>query len=252
MRRVDPLLDLASLLALAGGYAAYTGAPVALRTVLGLPLVTLLPGYVLSKLIFGARLARAERLLMSLALTLATDVLGGIALSVGPWGIHARSWAVLLAGMTFALALLTLALPSTRLRSDARIPWRPSRAFVPATLVAMGCSAVCAIAIAADRRATPPPSWVSGYTLFWILPNADQRVEVGLESGELAATTYRVELRSRGRVLARWSADDVDPSQTWRKTLRVARRQRIDAYLYRADDGAHAYRHVYLHGQQGS
>jgi hypothetical protein len=111
---------------------------------------------------------------------------------------------------------------------------------------------VCAIAIAADRRATPPPSWVSGYTLFWILPNADQRVEVGLESGELAATTYRVELRSRGRVLARWSADDVDPSQTWRKTLRVARRQRIDAYLYRADDGAHAYRHVYLHGQQGS
>jgi uncharacterized membrane protein len=243
---------MAALLAAAGGYAAYVGAPVALRAVLGLPLVTLLPGYVLSKFLFGPRLAPVERLLMSLALTLSIDVLGGIALSIGPWGIHPRSWAVLLAGVTLALALVTLVLPSTRVRSDARIRWRPSRAFVPVMLVAIGCATVCAIAIAADRRATPPPSWVSGYTLFWILPQAQGRVEVGLESGELDTTTYRVELRSGGKTLARWSAADIAPSESWRKTVRIAGGQRVDAYLYRLGDSAHAYRHVYLHRRTGS
>jgi uncharacterized membrane protein len=246
MRRIDLLPLSAGLLAVAGAYAAAEGAPLAVRTVLGLPLVAALPGYVLSKFIFGDRLKPAERLLLSITLTLAIDVIGGIFLTLSPWGIHTRSWAFLLGGVTFAIALA-----STRTRSGrASTTLRPRRALVPLALVAVTCVGVSAIAIAADRRPAHPPASASGYTLFWLVPHGKGRFEIGLESGEFQTTAYRIELRSNGQTVRRWTTGRIEPARAWQQAVQMPGGTRLDAYLFRVGHGDRPYRHVFVHQTQ--
>jgi hypothetical protein len=242
VRRIDPLPLLAGIVAALAGYAAVRGAPAPVRVALGLPLVTFLPGYALSKLIFGARLRPSERLLLSVALSLAIDILGGLALSLSTWGLTTRSWAVLLGGLTCALALV-----STRRRRAEPVRWKPPRGTLRVSFVAALCAGVTAVAIAADRRPEPPPSWATGYTLFWLLPQGQSTYELGLQSGEFEDASYRVELRVRGRLVQRWSMSAIAPSRRWTTTVRIAGGPRLDAYLYRVGAGKGTpYRHVFL------
>src|SRR5260370_189481 len=80
--------------------------------ILALPLVLVLPGYTLTEVLFRKRSLNApERLVLSLGLSLAIDVLSGLFLNVLLVGLQATSWAVLLGLLTVGFSLLA---PSLR------------------------------------------------------------------------------------------------------------------------------------------
>src|SRR3954468_21171576 len=87
-------LAIALFLALGGG---------AVRVLVALPFVLVLPGLALTAALFptGA-LDVAERLLFSLGLSLAITALGGLVLQLTPWGLRPASWALLLGLVTLA------------------------------------------------------------------------------------------------------------------------------------------------------
>ena len=245
MRRVDPPLTAAACWAVLGAWAVLAEWPVAARTALGLPLVALLPGYALSRIVFGLRLKADQRLVVSLALSLALDALGGIGLSVSPWGMTSRSWAIGLSATTVLLAVVAAAAGPLVRRREMR--WHPSRPAAFTALAALVCACVVTAAIAASRLPSDPPPWASGYTLLWLLPKASGQVEVGLQSGEFSPTSYRVVLTIRNERTLRWTTGTIPPAGTWARLTRASRATRIDAYLYRSSDGdQRPYRHVYL------
>ena len=245
MRRLDPPLTAAACWAVVGAWAVLAEWPVAARTALGLPLVALLPGYALSRIVFGVRLRADQRLLVSLALSLALAALGGIGLSLSPWGMTPRSWAIGLSASTVLLALVATSVGSSLRRPEMR--WHPSRAAAFTTLAALLCACVVTAAVAASRLPSDPPPWASGYTLLWLLPKASGHVEVGLQSGEFSPTSYRVVLKIRNERTVQWTTGTIPPAGTWARLTRASRATRIDAYLYRSSEGAQQpYRHVYL------
>ena len=244
MRRIDVPLTAAAFWAVAGAYAVLAEWPVAARTALGLPLVALVPGYALSRIIFGLRLKADQRLVVSLALSLALDALGGIGLSLSPWGITSRSWATGLSALTILLALVAVSVGPVVPRRQVR--WQSSRAAALTALAALLCACVVTAAIAASREPSDPPPWASGYTLLWLVPKASGKVEVGVQSGEFRPRSYRVVVKIRNQTTTRWVTGAIPPAGTWARSIRATRRTRIDAYLYRRSDGEQPYRHVYL------
>src|SRR6266480_3143503 len=78
-----------------------------IRIILALPLIFVLPGYTLSDFLFHKRsLNASQRILFSLGLSLAIDILGGLFLNVLPSGLQATSWTALLAIVTLVFSLL--------------------------------------------------------------------------------------------------------------------------------------------------
>ena len=244
MRRIDLPLTAAACWTVAGAYAVLAEWPVAARTALGLPLVALLPGYALSRIVFGARLKADQRLVVSLALSLALDAFGGIGLSLSPWGITSRSWAIGLSTSTLLFALFAASVGPVVPRRQVR--WHASRPAALTALVALLCAFVVTAAIAASRQPSDPPPWASGYTLLWLLPKASGQVEVGVQSGEFSPHSYRVVIMIRNQPTMRWDTGTIRPAGKWARLTRVPRSTRIDAYLYRLGDGERPYRHVYL------
>src|SRR5260370_5311526 len=75
--------------------------------ILALPLARVLTGYTLTEVLFRKRSLNApERLVLSLGLSLAIDVLSGLFLNVLLVGLQATSWAVLLGLLTVVFSLL--------------------------------------------------------------------------------------------------------------------------------------------------
>src|SRR2546421_3393064 len=75
--------------------------------ILALPLVFVLPGYTLTGVMFHKRsLDASHRLLLSLGLSLAIDVLSGLILNLFPAGLQVGSWAMLLGLLATAFSLL--------------------------------------------------------------------------------------------------------------------------------------------------
>src|SRR2546425_9981556 len=75
--------------------------------ILVLPLVFVLPGYTLTEALLRSRSHDAfNRLVFSISLSLAIDILSGFILNLLPMGLQAKSWAVLLGLLTALFSLL--------------------------------------------------------------------------------------------------------------------------------------------------
>src|SRR6266496_604679 len=75
--------------------------------ILSLPLVFVLPGYTLTEALFRKRLLEtSHHLVLSIGLSLAIDLLGGLILNLLPIGLKGISWAVLLGLLTTIFSLL--------------------------------------------------------------------------------------------------------------------------------------------------
>jgi uncharacterized membrane protein len=98
-------------------------APTLIGILLALLLVFVLPGYTLTEVMFhkGA-LESSHRLLLSLALSLAIDILSGFILNLLPGGLQAVSWAALLGAVTVVFALLAAFLRRGRLYRVPSLP----------------------------------------------------------------------------------------------------------------------------------
>jgi uncharacterized membrane protein len=239
MRRAD-LLAVSAIAA--GAVLTVWFAPGAgpLRLVFGLSLVLFVPGYAITAALFPASLQWADRLVLSVTLSLATSVLGGLLIHVVRGTLDARTWAALLANVTVWAALAAF--------------WRgrrshPSAFSLPCLsrlqAAALAAAALLVVGAVVLARTPLPASGVAGYTNLWLVPTANSELELGVHSVEQSATRYRVEVRVDGRLARRWQVRLV-PGSTWETRLRRPGPGALEVQLFRGANHR-VYRRVALH-----
>jgi uncharacterized membrane protein len=222
VRNRDLLIAVA--LAAAGGAVVVYAEPVALRVVVSMPLLLVLPGYAVAAAIFGtARLGRARRLLLSVGLSLVTAILLALVLYLTPYDLSSRTWSIALVAVV--LAASGIAAVRRGRGPEDRAPGRTSlrlpRLRLRDALLLLAAAAVASGAVAFAR--TPlPAKHAQGYTALWLLPGDRRAVRVGITSGELHATAYRLRLRL-GTRLAYERSVSLEPGQRWERIVHLPR-----------------------------
>jgi uncharacterized membrane protein len=178
------LCALLALLIPAGGVAL----------VFAVPLALFLPGYAITAASFGRRgLAWPQFLLLSIALSLATLVLGSLVLNyLG--GIHPLSWALLLLLVVFAACRVAAV---QRGASGGGPHWPRLRPGAPQLAMLLGAAALTVGALVLGS-ATVPAGDALGYTQLWVLPeagSAGHEVQVGVRSEEQGSADYDLRVR---------------------------------------------------------
>jgi uncharacterized membrane protein len=221
-----------------------------------LPLVLVLPGYALSCALFAKQPAGIpERVIFSLGLSLSIVILCGLLLNLTPFGMHARSWAVLLGGITIAAS--AIALVRRRGQSGPVSGWsgigrfgftfRQGLLLGLAALVVGG--AVVVSVIGAEQQPRP------GFTQLWILPSGGastkNAVRLGVSNMETTAMDYRLDVNIDGKVVKEWPSINLHPEGKWEVTFVLpstnpAGNAKVEADLYRTDVPGKIYRSVVL------
>ena len=213
---------------------------------LALPLVLLLPGYALTAAAFpGAELSLAERTLLSLGLSLAATVLGGLALQWAPIGLAAPAWAALLGNLTLAACLVALV---RRLRVAPPAP-RPGVLLQRRQALMLGTAGLIACTALLVAREGALQRQAGAVTQLWLLPaHQAGALQLGVANLESRPANYRLELSGAGDVLASWPSIALDPGERWEQSVTLPPSQSgvedVRAVLYRLDEPGAPYRQV--------
>ncbi len=223
--------------------------------ILTLPLILVLPGYALIAAMFPERVfGIPERLVFSLGLSLIIVILGGLALNITPFGLHASSWAVLLGGIT--LGAISVALVRRRgegiaVREQSR-RWNIGLSIPQGVLIGLAVIVLSGAVVMSFNGATKQPR--PGFTQLWILPasgaNAKNAVQLGLSNMELTTTKYLLEVDVNGQIVKVWPSIHLKPNEKWETTLVVQQAgqlgtAKVEVLLYRSTSST-LYRHVLL------
>lgn len=217
------------------------------RLLAALPLALFLPGYAVIACAFGSqRLALAQRLTLSVAVSLTVLVLGAFVLNVFPFGLTTASWAVLLPVVVIAAgrgAALRRDRPTTKRRPLA-LP-RPA----PAGLAVGAVALVIAVAAIALAQKPLPADDAVGFTALWMLPtdSKEDAVAVGVVSNQHHPTAYTLTV-SLGEDQSRSYRVKLDPGEERVFEVDVppkpAARTHVVASLYRKQRPEDVYRRV--------
>src|SRR5205085_4453323 len=177
-----------------------------IRIILALPLIFVLPGYTLSEVLFRKRsLNASERLLFSLGLSLAIDIVRGLFLNILPVGLQATSWAALLGLLTLAFSLLAAYLRRRVPMSGAR-SLRVRLTIYPGILFALAIAVVIVSVVYAAFGAARQP--YPGFIQLWILPEVSTgkscAVRLSVQSFESTSVPYRLTMTTNGDSVATW------------------------------------------------
>ncbi len=224
--------------------------------ILALPLVLVLPGYTLTEAMFHKRsLNASHRLIFSLGLSLAIDVLSGLILNMLPAGLQAISWAVLLGLLTAVFSLVVV-----HLRRGA--PVNGTRLlrfrFSISSFVLFGLAitvATVSVLYSAIGAAQQPHR---GFTQLWILPAVQAGegciARLGVRSFESTSVAYRITMIMNRTQVTTWPSVVLAPQEEWDQLVSIPPRAADNVYvevrLYRLDRPETAYREVHstLHG----
>ncbi len=223
--------------------------------ILTLPLVLVLPGYALTCALFPKRaLGILECVVFSLALSLVIVILGGLTLNWMPFGLHTRSWSVLLSGITLIASTVALIRrrgqyisASAWLRVDLGLNFRQGLLLGLAAIVVCGAGAV------SYRGAAQQP--FPGFTQLWILPAGEastkNTIRLGVSNMELTAMEYNLSVNMDGKVVKVWPSIYLKLNEKWEATLVLpqtthTRTVRVEALLYQTRAPTKIYRHVVL------
>jgi len=217
------------------------------RIALGIPFVLLAPGYAMTAAARpNVRGDLTERVVLSLGLSFAIAVLGGLLLNLTQPGLIRETWIALLGVVTIVGALVAAARRNADAHTSLPLPG------VRGSLVALvvGLVAIAAYEVAASGAVQQDQS--QGFSQLWILspdgaPNATGAVQVGLRNLEVAQTTYHVQVLTDGAVALDDSGVTLAPGQTWEITLPAATAagRVVEAVVYRGAEEA-PYRRVRL------
>ncbi len=223
----------------------------AVRLVVALPLVFVLPGYAITAALFPRHsLGIPEQVLCSVGLSLVAVILGGFALNWTPWGLRAESWIALLFCATLGASVVAM----LRRRRSWPIAVMPSSVGLEGRQgFLLGLAALVVVA-AVGLALTPMPSQgIQGYTLLWILPASDgdpNAVRLGISSMEFTSTHYSLQVMVDGQIAQEWSDIQLAPNEKWESTAAVLGKSSgsrlIEAVLYRLDSPSVVYRRVTL------
>ncbi len=198
--------------------------------VFGALFVFILPGYVIASTVFDLRTWRlAERILLSVGLSIAIDIISGLLINLASDGLVTTSWGAVLGAITVGGALVALVRwwgKPTRRQTDAAMPpelrkksFRDTYFASPLVRV-MALVSVVAVAGAFTislLAAYNTPS--AGFTQLWLLPPADSAsVQVGVRNEEQTTKEYTVQLTASGSPLYTWNYISLEPGQSWTTT----------------------------------
>jgi hypothetical protein len=107
---------------------------------------------------------------------------------------------------------------------------------------------VAAIQISLTAVANQPRE---GFSQLWILPASQtdhSRIRLGIRSGELSVTTYRLEVSVGGQLVHDWPSIVVQPNNQWETYYELPAlpytSDSVEARLYRLDAPDQVYRRV--------
>jgi hypothetical protein len=234
----SPFRAIAMAAVIAGAALLVLPLPVLLTAALGLPLVLVAPGWLVSATIFRDRaLDPVLHGLLAIGLSIAIAILTGLLLAALGLRLGEASFTAMAAGET-AVAALAAERSGAQLRVP-RLAWTATARLVTAAV------AVSAVALATARiTPTAKPQTIKPYTALWAERQPRQTVRVGVMSGELSPTRYRLDVMA-GKVRLTRLRLDLRPGQQWQVKLRGAgihQRMRIElrrgaeARLYREVD----------------
>ncbi len=193
--------------------------------------VFILPGYAIAAAVFDLRTWRlAERILLSVGLSVAIDIVGGLLINIALEGLVTTSWGALLGAITVGGALVALVRwwntpkrrqPDIMLPPDLRKKSRRDSYFgsplvrVMALVSAVAVAGAFAISLIAAQQA---PS--AGFTQLWLLPPATasadaSSVQIGVRNEEQTAKVYNVQLTASGNPVDTWTNISLQPGQSW-------------------------------------
>jgi Protein of unknown function (DUF1616) len=242
-------LDLlgAATLAVAAVGLVSVGAPVAVCSMLGIPLVLLAPGYVWTDVLFGAGMRAELRAVMSVALSLTVTALGGILMAVGGVRLDRSSWLLLLAGTTFAGAAVAATLRarvSNVPPAGSRQRHASPRMSVPqaARLAMAGLLGAAALGIAVhSANAQVQPT----YTQLSLDRHgaAPQTAQIVLGNHEQGVQHYRLVVSTDDIVSKVWTVTVADGAN-WERSVPALPGHRLAVDVYRTASAGPPYRHV--------
>jgi uncharacterized membrane protein len=246
-RRIGDLAIIASLVLVAVLITRLGVTNIVLRTAVALPLLFFLPGYAVTVALFPRNLPEIpERFLISVGMSLALALLGGLLLNLTRWGLRAESWSLWLGGVTLAACLTALLRRPRQLLSTGprvNLAIRFDR-WMFILLVALGVVVAMGIATSSALQQKP-----SSFTQLWILPGDGENsgtVRLGVNNMELELMSYKLELEQDGSVLRRWPSITLAPGEIWETHVSALAGESITATLYRLDAPSVVYRQVTL------
>jgi hypothetical protein len=204
--------------------------------------VLFLPGYALVEAVRPPQMDLAQRLVTSIATSLAVVILVGIALNWLPGGIDRTSELGSLSGITVLGAAVAWArrrklgweVESIEQVSTSRVSvaWGTLMACVAAiALVATGVGIGRSAAIRQQRINSP--------TQLWLLPSPSRTrsVRIGVKNTDSHGSTYRLQLKDGTAVVKEWPSINLPAGTTWTARVDVlpaSAHDRLEAALYRA------------------
>jgi hypothetical protein len=241
-------LAVAAALALVGVLVVLFGLnTIALRIIIAVSLVFILPGYALVAAMFPERtLDIPERILLTLGLSIAVAGLGGFMLNWTPWGLRETGLVAVLSVTTIGASCVAFVRrrhqpAGESSKRSVHMMLREGLLFGLACLI--GIIAIRGAQIEALRQEQV------GFTQLWVLPvkQAEQTaIQLGFKSMESTTIQYKLQLEIDGRVIREWAAIALRPSEQWERTMVLPGTQRaeakVEAVLYRLDAPENAYR----------
>ncbi len=227
----------------------------------GLVFALLLPGYVFSAALF-AELEFIARLLVSLALSMAALILGGLLLNLTAWGLTQRAWMVYLLAATGAGILLVFL---RRIRDRLSAPGEPairetgqdahaaaSRSILPridlraVLLVGLAVGLVSisfSIAQFSATRNNP------AFTMLWADYDRNDPalpLLLGVQNEEGRASVYNLVIEVNGSVYQKWNNLSLANNQRFGAKVEFAKQPSgpVLVLLYQAAAPDTVYRHV--------
>jgi uncharacterized membrane protein len=200
-----------------------------------------------------------ERLILTLGLSLAIDILCGFILNMFPIGLRALSWAVFLGLLTSIFALFAAYLRHGVQNSKRQTP-RFRITIYEYILLALAIMIVILSvqysAVSAEQQPRP------GFTQLWVIQSDQTKhtcaVSLGVRSFESTAKRYSVTLTVNGNPVNTWPIVTLDIQQEWSKQVslksEIAENISVEVRLYWADKPGILYRdvHLTLHSLKGA
>jgi hypothetical protein len=196
-----------------------------------IPMILFVPGYVALHVVDTPPVDRAERAIVSIALSIAMTILLGLLLNQ----LHMLDRF----GWSAGLALMTLCLfPFTRWERSERLEWHvPLRPAI--ALAACASIALVSVVIAKTSYARYAPFHFSEFSM---VTTANDTLTVALTNHEKRPVRYAIVVSTKQLVLGSWGDILLGDAETWQREIRAPAQSndrdttRIDARLLKLDD----------------
>ena len=270
MRRKHLDLSIALLIAAINvGWVFLPDRPLIGTVLCGLPLIFIVPGYTLTEALFvlkptdgSARttilrpFGNADRIILSLGLSLSLVIINGLLLNILPLGLARPSWVISLAVLSTLFSLIAL---YRRRGTSTGLPQQAAPRLFRFTFYDTLLFLLALVTIVAAFQYT----WLTAqqqqqqmtFTQFWMVQskqvNHTCTVLVGIQSFEASTANYKVILTANEVPLYTWSPVTLAPKQQWLESVNInpgdaESGASIDAQLYRLDRPGIIYREAHL------